>query len=95
MRGLVEAAPLVLLQPVALFAAAPAEATPISSLVTRLSGGDATVIAEKKSKRKIAFLAPPSSLLDKAHKYARYAWHLYTQSSINASEAENYCGIFA
>lgn len=33
---------------------------------------------KKKSKQKIAFLAPSSSLLDKAHKYARYAWHLYT-----------------
>lgn len=52
MRGLEDAAPL--LQPVdsvAAFAATPAEATPMSSLVTRLSGGDATAISTERGKK--------------------------------------------
>jgi len=54
LRGLEDAAPLAPLQPVAAallaFAATPAEATPISSLVTRLSGGDATASLKEKNK---------------------------------------------
>jgi len=53
LRDFEEAAPLALLQPVtaALFTVTPAEATPISSLVTRLSGGDATAISKYESNK--------------------------------------------
>jgi len=53
LRDFDEAAPLALLQPVtaALFTVTPAEATPISSLVTRLSGGDATAISKYESNK--------------------------------------------